>query len=574
MQYPNMEQPLMMVPQGIPLMSKAGIMMKSPSTEATLYVGNLSPKTQDSELFAYFRPFGEILTCRIMRDIYSGVSRGFGFVSFSKVEDAINAKEALNYSIIEDREIRICFKKNTKEFVPEANIFIKNIDKDFTNKELDQLCSQYGNILSCIIRSDSEGKSLGYGYVQYPDKEAALKALEALNGKKIRNQEIVVSLFVGQKNRNLEKKNLYMKCFPIKWDKERIQKFIKTELGALGEISSSDVMECKKDEAIKYFAFVCYEDEKSAKQAVDKFQNKKLEEGENEEEFYITYAQSKKERKEQFKNKAENLTTRTDLLIKSLKEDVTQEKLKEVFSKFGEITSVYITKTSKKPKYVEKHLKFGFVCFKKVTDASNAIFNANEDEDIKALIDSSHPSEKPFIHFKQSQKIRSQYLAMKRTNFRSLKNSILNPLMMNMNKNAPMPFGMNFNIDKQPNMEGSYTQNSNSNYIPTPTQGHSTPISNPNQTSFKIDVNWLKSNPKEFEEFSRDKKRNVLGELMFKQVSGQGINDPHKVSKITGMLIDLDILEIEEIIDILENQESLKDRIQEALEVIEESNQI
>lgn len=47
--------------------------------------------------------------------------------------------------------------------------------------------------------------------------------------------------------------------------------------------------------------------------------------------------------------------------------------------------------------------------------------------------------------------------------------------------------------------------------------------------------------------------------------------DPSKVSKITGMLIDLDILELEEIIDILQNEASLKERIKEALEVIDES---
>ena len=37
------------------------------------------------------------------------------------------------------------------------------------------------------------------------------------------------------------------------------------------------------------------------------------------------------------------------------------------------------------------------------------------------------------------------------------------------------------------------------------------------------------------------------------------------------MLIDLDILELDEIIDMLEDSESLEERVKEALEVIEES---
>lgn len=39
------------------------------------------------------------------------------------------------------------------------------------------------------------------------------------------------------------------------------------------------------------------------------------------------------------------------------------------------------------------------------------------------------------------------------------------------------------------------------------------------------------------------------------------------------MLIDLDILELEEIIEMLSNDEILKERINEAIEVINESNE-
>jgi hypothetical protein len=49
--------------------------------------------------------------------------------------------------------------------------------------------------------------------------------------------------------------------------------------------------------------------------------------------------------------------------------------------------------------------------------------------------------------------------------------------------------------------------------------------------------------------------------------------DPNKVSKITGMLIDLEILELDEIIEMLLNEEFLMDRIEEALEIINENNE-
>ena len=59
--------------------------------------------------------------------------------------------------------------------------------------------------------------------------------------------------------------------------------------------------------------------------------------------------------------------------------------------------------------------------------------------------------------------------------------------------------------------------------------------------------------------------------MMFQKVKDIDGIDGDKVSKVTGMLIDTEILELDEIIDLLENEASLEERVQEALEVIDES---
>lgn len=46
---------------------------------------------------------------------------------------------------------------------------------------------------------------------------------------------------------------------------------------------------------------------------------------------------------------------------------------------------------------------------------------------------------------------------------------------------------------------------------------------------------------------------------------------PHLHSKITGMLIDFSVFEISDIFDFLENDESLKERIEEAEELINQN---
>lgn len=83
------------------------------------------------------------------------------------------------------------------------------------------------------------------------------------------------------------------------------------------------------------------------------------------------------------------------------------------------------------------------------------------------------------------------------------------------------------------------------------------------------DPKWLKNNLAEFEKYSNDEKKNVLGNMMYNKV-----NELHPpadlIPKITGMLIDLEVLSIQEIIEILENSDLLAERMHEAIKIIEE----
>ena len=75
-----------------------------------------------------------------------------------------------------------------------------------TTKQLEEQTKGYGQILSCIVRLDESGASLGYGYVQYEAEESAKKAIEGLNGKDLFGSVWSVSEFVPRKNRALAQK--------------------------------------------------------------------------------------------------------------------------------------------------------------------------------------------------------------------------------------------------------------------------------------------------------------------------------------------------------------------------------
>jgi len=65
------------------------------SVEYTLRVGNLSENAERDDLRRLFGRFGEITRCSVPRSD-TGLSRGFGFVTFEMKEDAVAAMEKLN----------------------------------------------------------------------------------------------------------------------------------------------------------------------------------------------------------------------------------------------------------------------------------------------------------------------------------------------------------------------------------------------------------------------------------------------------------------------------------------------
>lgn len=72
-----------------------------------LYVGNLDYTATEQDLETLFSEHGEVLSTTIIKDRYSGRSKGFGFVEFANNEDAQKAKQALNGQDLKGRALRV-----------------------------------------------------------------------------------------------------------------------------------------------------------------------------------------------------------------------------------------------------------------------------------------------------------------------------------------------------------------------------------------------------------------------------------------------------------------------------------
>jgi cold-inducible RNA-binding protein len=72
-----------------------------------LFVGGLSWGTTDDGLHQAFERFGEIVEAKVITDRETGRSRGFGFVSFTNDDSAVNAATEMNGATLDGRTIRV-----------------------------------------------------------------------------------------------------------------------------------------------------------------------------------------------------------------------------------------------------------------------------------------------------------------------------------------------------------------------------------------------------------------------------------------------------------------------------------
>ena len=61
-----------------------------------IFVGNLSREATEEEVQEKFQPFGSVLSVKIVRDMFSRESKGFGFVEMSVRTEAQAAIDQLN----------------------------------------------------------------------------------------------------------------------------------------------------------------------------------------------------------------------------------------------------------------------------------------------------------------------------------------------------------------------------------------------------------------------------------------------------------------------------------------------
>jgi len=151
-----------------------------------IFVKNLDRNIDNKALYDTFSLFGNILSCKVA-SAQDGKSRGYGFVHYETEEAAKQAIDRVNGMLIGDKmvEVQAFLKRNDRDTATSfTNIYCKNLPDDFDEDKLKAMFGEHGTITSSCILEDKAGRK--FCFVNYEAAEAAQKAVAELHGKDLR----------------------------------------------------------------------------------------------------------------------------------------------------------------------------------------------------------------------------------------------------------------------------------------------------------------------------------------------------------------------------------------------------
>ncbi|KAJ8402888.1 hypothetical protein AAFF_G00362020 [Aldrovandia affinis] len=191
-----------------------------------VYIKNFGEDMDDDRLKELFDKYGKTLSVKVMTDP-TGKSRGFGFVSYEKHEDANKAVEEMNGTELNGKavfvgraqkrmerqaELKRKFEQLKQERISRyqgVNLYIKNLDDTIDDEKLRKEFSPFGSITSAKVMLE-EGRSKGFGFVCFSSPEEATKAVTEMNGRIVGSKPLYVALAQRKEERKAHLTNQYM----------------------------------------------------------------------------------------------------------------------------------------------------------------------------------------------------------------------------------------------------------------------------------------------------------------------------------------------------------------------------
>lgn len=387
-----------------PIATQDGPPSKKSRTEErrSLFVRSLPPTATSESLTEYFSQHYPVKHATVVVDRNTKESRGYGFVTFTDADDAIEAKAKLNNELFDGRRLRLEVaeprhraagttamksgfaedKRKREEEMAEARkapkLIIRNLPWSIKKPEqLSKLFMHLGKIKFADLPSD-KGKLRGFGFITYRSKKHAEKALEEMNGKQVDGRPIAVDWAVS-KDEWEQQQNDEEEPTPKKEKKKAKAEDDEDEDEEMKGMSQEDkdmAMFMKKMEDFDSEEGEDDEDDEEGGGALDSEDDDEDDDQDDEEDLEEEVEEEKPRRT------TDNSTT---VFVRNLPYTVTDASLKEHFSQFGPVRYARIVMD----RATEKPAGTGFVCFVKLDDFKTCVKNAPRHQ---PAVKSSKPS--------------------------------------------------------------------------------------------------------------------------------------------------------------------------------------
>jgi len=191
-----------------------------------VYIKNFGEDMDEEKLREVFAAYGNAMSIRVMTDD-GGKSRGFGFVSFERHEDAQKAVDEMNGKEFNGKLIYVGRAQKKMERQTElkrkfeqmkqdrmtryqgVNLYVKNLDDGLDDERLRKEFTPFGTITSAKVMMEG-GRSKGFGFVCFSSPEEATKAVTEMNGRIVATKPLYVALAQRKEERQAHLTNQYM----------------------------------------------------------------------------------------------------------------------------------------------------------------------------------------------------------------------------------------------------------------------------------------------------------------------------------------------------------------------------
>mmetsp|Transcript_7219 Transcript_7219/g.7579 ORF Transcript_7219/g.7579 Transcript_7219/m.7579 type:complete len:538 (-) Transcript_7219:934-2547(-) len=147
-----------------------------------LIINYLPPSFRDQELKKLFQQYGNIVHSKVICSKNTAESLTYGFVMFEKEEDANKALNDVNGLSVCGKQLKVSVARPRNFGGKGCKLHISRLPSHYTWEMVNNLFSQFGEIIELRLLVNQDGNSRQVAFIQYSNREESDAAMSAMSG--------------------------------------------------------------------------------------------------------------------------------------------------------------------------------------------------------------------------------------------------------------------------------------------------------------------------------------------------------------------------------------------------------